>query len=135
MAPAPGNRAHQLATVPLWYDRPCGLLWAQALVRLGARASTSVSMGDVMKLSALVAAALCLLAYLALMRAHPAWGLLQPRGGLVMLGLSLAAAVGAIVVSTDADRPLNTRFQLAAAGWIWLGVQALALAYLLVAGA
>jgi hypothetical protein len=70
-----------------------------------------------------------LLGYVALMSIDPAYGLLYPRGGMVMLGISLALADAGIWVSGRVDLTARTRFQLAAAGWIWLIVQAGCLAY------
>lgn len=81
------------------------------------------------KLLAASASVLVLLGYLALMRVDPAWGLLHPRGGMAMLGLSLVFANAAIWAAIHLDRPLNFRFQLAAAGWIWIAVQGVGVAY------
>lgn len=76
-----------------------------------------------MKIVAILVSAIVLLAYLLLMRANPAWGFFHPRGGVFMLAISLVIANAGIWLSGQTDRPLNTRFQLAAAGWIWLVVQ------------
>ncbi|WP_129136696.1 hypothetical protein [Luteimonas sp. YGD11-2] len=71
-----------------------------------------------------------LLGYLALMQVEPRYSLLQPRGGLLTFGISLAIAwVGLIVASRD-DLPLDRRFQYAAAAWIWLLVQSFGLGYI-----
>lgn len=83
-----------------------------------------------MKVFAVIVSVFVLLGYVALMRVDSAWGLLYPRGGMVMLALSLAIANVAIWAGMQAHRPLNTRFQIAAAGWIWIAVQSGGLAYL-----
>lgn len=70
-----------------------------------------------------------LLGFLALTHVDPTYGLLRPRGGMVTLGISLVMANAAIWISGRSHLALNTRFQLAAAGWIWLLVQAGCLAY------
>lgn len=57
------------------------------------------------------------------MRRDPTWGPLAPRGGMVMIAVSLAITNAFICFSSDAQRALSTRFQLATAGWIWLLVQ------------
>ena len=82
-----------------------------------------------MKILSLSFSALILLGYAALMRIDTAWGLLYPRGGMIMLGISLAIANAAIWVACQSHRSLSARFQLAAAGWIWLVVQAGGTAY------
>lgn len=71
-----------------------------------------------------------MLGYLANMQTYAGWTLLQPRGGLVMLAASLAIANPMIWLSGNPDLSLNVRFQLAAAGWIWILVQAGAQVYL-----
>lgn len=83
-----------------------------------------------MKLLAVVASVLVLLGYVALMRVDPSFGLLQPRGGMAILAFSLVLANLAIWVAGQPHRPLGSRFQLAAAGWIWLVVQGGGLAYI-----
>ncbi len=82
-----------------------------------------------MKILAFFASILVLLGYLALMRVDPMWGLLHPRGGMVMLAISLAIANIGIWLSAQSHFSLSMRFQLAAAGWIWLAVQGGGLAY------
>ncbi|MFA7588220.1 MAG: hypothetical protein WCY11_18875 [Novosphingobium sp.] len=88
-----------------------------------------------MRLSAALASLGVLAGYLALIPLDPAFGLLQPRGGIVMLGISLAIANGLVWLSRSARWPLATRFQLAAAGWVWIVVQAGAQLYLYIAAA
>lgn len=83
-----------------------------------------------MRLFAALASLAVLAGYLALMPLYPTFGLLEPRGGIVMLGISLAIANGLVWLSRGARWPLATRFQLAAAGWIWILVQAGAQLYL-----
>lgn len=83
-----------------------------------------------MKSLAIIASALVLLTYVTLMRGNPTWGFFHPRGGMVMLAVSLVIANVAIWLSTQIDRPVSTRFQLAAAGWIWLAVQGGCIVYL-----
>ncbi len=78
------------------------------------------------------AAALSLIiccAYILLMRADASWGLLQPRGGLLTLSFSLILANAAIWMSFHGA--LNSRFQFAVAGWLWLVVQAGGIFFLL----
>lgn len=83
-----------------------------------------------MKLAAGIATLLVLLGYLALMSVDPRYGILHPRGGIVMLGLSLTFANAAIWAGQQSHRPLHLRFQLVVAGWIWILVQAGGHAYL-----
>lgn len=83
-----------------------------------------------MKIFAIVVSIAVLLGYTAVMRVDPTVGLLHPRGGMVMLGVSLMIANVAIWASTQPYRSLNQRFQLAAAGWIWIVVQGGCLAYI-----
>lgn len=83
-----------------------------------------------MKYLAIGFSVLVLCAYLMLMRVDPSFGFLHPRGGMAMLGISLAMACAAIWASGHSHRQLNTRFQLAAAGWIWIFVQAGAIVYI-----
>lgn len=83
-----------------------------------------------MRQLAALASVLVLLAYVALMGADPSWGWFRPRGGLLMLALSLLIANAGIWLSLQAHRPLGTRFQFAAAGWIWLLVQGGSIGYL-----
>ena len=59
-----------------------------------------------------------------------AWGLFYPRGGMAMHGVSLAIANSLIWAGAQPHRSLNMRFQLAAAGWLWLVVQGAGLTYL-----
>lgn len=82
-----------------------------------------------------LAAALASLAVVAgyfilLMPAVPGFGLLQPRGGVVMLGLSLLIANALIWQAGNARWNTSARFQLAAAGWIWILVQGGAQVYM-----
>ncbi|GGI53554.1 hypothetical protein [Oxalicibacterium solurbis] len=71
-----------------------------------------------------------LLGYWALMHVDPTFGLLHPRGGMVMLGISLAIANLGIWAAAQPYRSLNARIQLNAAAWIWLIVQGGCTAYL-----
>jgi len=73
---------------------------------------------------------LVLLVHLALARPDPAWGLFYPRGGMAMLGVSLVIANSIIRAGAQPHRSPSMRFQLAAAGWIWLVAQGAGLAYL-----
>ncbi|ATD66232.1 hypothetical protein CNR27_01185 [Luteimonas chenhongjianii] len=83
-----------------------------------------------MKLLAAAVSILVLPVYLGLARTDQAWGLFYPRGGMAMLGVSLAIANSLICAGAQPHRSLNMRFQLAAAGWLWLVVQGAGLAYL-----
>jgi len=83
-----------------------------------------------MNLLAFFISALLLLGYLTLMRIDPTWGLFYPRGGMLMLGVSLAIANLGIWLAAHSQMSLSTRFQIAVAGWIWLAVQGGSLAYL-----
>lgn len=83
-----------------------------------------------MRILSFLSSLLVLLVYVVLMRRDTAWGLLAPRGGMVMLAVSLAIANVFIWMSTDAHRALSTQFQLAAAGWIWILVQGGSITYL-----
>ncbi|MFT3762060.1 MAG: hypothetical protein QM761_05485 [Pseudoxanthomonas sp.] len=85
-----------------------------------------------MKIPTTLASMLVLLGYVALMRVDPGWGLLHPRGGLVVLAVSLAIANVGVWLATQPHRSPGTRFQLAAAGWIWIAAQGGGLAYLYV---
>lgn len=60
----------------------------------------------------------------ALMRVDSAFGLLHPRGGMIMPGISMALACAAIRMTGRSSRVRepSVRFQWAAAGWIWLVV-------------
>ncbi len=82
-----------------------------------------------MRLAAALASLAVLALYLVLMPLY-GFGLTQPRGGIVMLGISLALANGMIWQSGNVQWSAATRFQLAVAGWIWILVQAGAQAYL-----
>lgn len=71
------------------------------------------------------------LGYVALMRAAPeTFGWTYPRGGFPVLMISLLAANGALWCAARCDFTLHRRFQLAAAAWIWLLVQAGTMAWL-----
>jgi hypothetical protein len=73
-----------------------------------------------------------LIGYVVLMRIDSAtfrW--FRPRGGMVTQALSLAIANFAIWIAAESYRPLNFRFQLAAAGRIWIFTQPLGIAYIL----
>ncbi|WP_333706787.1 hypothetical protein [Ottowia beijingensis] len=78
-----------------------------------------------MKILAILLSAVGLAAYIALMRVDPSWGLAAPRGGLVMLTATIIAANVAIHFAAAGDAPLRRRFEVGAAGWIWLAVQAI----------
>jgi len=82
-----------------------------------------------MKILALLASLLVLLFYLALMQVNPRYGFFHPRGGMAMLASSLVLANAAIHAATRPSRPLDERFQLGAAGWIWIVVQGGCTAY------
>lgn len=82
-----------------------------------------------MRLAAAIASLAVLAGYAALIPLY-GFGLLQPRGGIVMLGISLAIANGMIWQAGNARWSLSARFQLAVAGWIWILVQAGGHAYL-----
>ena len=70
------------------------------------------------------------LGYLALMQVEPRYGLLQPRGGLLTLGISFAIAWAGLLAAGRDDLPLERRFQFAAAAWIWLLVQSFGIGYI-----
>jgi|LSQX01.1.fsa_nt_gb hypothetical protein len=73
------------------------------------------------------------LGYLALMRVAPGtFGWTYPRGGMVILMFSLLAANAAIWVAVRADLTLARKFELCAAAWIWLLVQAGGMAWMYV---
>ena len=57
--------------------------------------------------------------------------LLSPRGGILMLGISLVLANAAVWASQQRDRALATHFQLVVVGWIGLAVQLGSVCYLL----
>ena len=85
-----------------------------------------------------LAAALASLAVVAgyvlfLMPAYPGFGFLQPRGGVVMLGLSLLIANAMVWQAGNARWSASARFQLAVAGWIWILVQGGGQLYMLLA--
>ena len=71
-----------------------------------------------------------ILGYLALTQVDARYSLLQPRGGLLTLGISFAIAWAGIHLATRGDLPLDRRFQYAAAAWIWLLVQSFGLGYI-----
>ncbi|MCD9047469.1 hypothetical protein [Luteimonas sp. MHLX1A] len=70
------------------------------------------------------------LGYLALMQVDPRYGLLQPRGGLLTLGISFSIAWVGLLAASREDLPLDRRFHHAAAAWIWLLVQSFGLGYI-----
>lgn len=105
----------------------CAPIFAQRCIAL---AAPERGVRPQMKILAIIASAIVLLIYVPLMHGNPTWGLFHPRGGMVMLAVSLIIANVAIWLSTQIDRPLSTRFQLAAAGWIWLAVQGGCIVYL-----
>lgn len=80
---------------------------------------------------AAITTAVILTLYLLLARRNPSFTLLTPRGGIVGLGISLLIANAALWFAQQPDRAVSARFQIAAAGWIWLLVQLGALVYLL----
>ena len=82
-----------------------------------------------MRPAAALASLAVLAIYIVLMPLY-GFGLTQPRGGIVMLGISLAIANAMVWQSGNAQWSVAARFQLAAAGWIWILVQAGGHAYL-----
>ena len=70
-----------------------------------------------------------LLLYGVLALRDPVYTLWAPRGGAFTLSVSLFFASLLVWLSGQQHRPPDQRFQLAAAGWIWLLVQAAALLY------
>ncbi|MBC6941255.1 MAG: hypothetical protein DWB45_00835 [Xanthomonadales bacterium] len=83
------------------------------------------------RLLALVVAALAVWSYLGLMRIDPRWTLTAPRGGLLLLGLTLAAANAAVWFAGSGHANVRRRIEIGIAGWIWLLVQAFGGWYLL----
>lgn len=61
----------------------------------------------------------------------PWLGLLSPRGGIVTLSVSLVLANGAVWFACQPGQLMRRRFELIAAAWIWLAVQAGSLIYFL----
>lgn len=57
------------------------------------------------------------------------FALLSPRGGGVILGFSLLLANLAARAACQPERPMNQRFQLILAAWIWLAVQLFGVVY------
>ena len=82
-----------------------------------------------MKRQAALATLANIAGYLALMQADARYGLLYPRGGLAMLCISLCIAWIGILAAGRDHLPLHTRFQCAAAAWIWFLVQGFGLGY------
>ncbi|MBB1473773.1 hypothetical protein H5368_12090 [Luteimonas sp. MC1782] len=83
-----------------------------------------------MRLPAGLASLGVMLGYAALIPLYPGFGLLQPRGGLVMLTISLAIANTLVWLAGNPAFSAHARFQLGVAGWIWILVQAGAQVYL-----
>lgn len=76
-----------------------------------------------MRLAALVFSLIVLVLEALLIQRDPLITMLGPRGGVVTLGLSLVFANVLVWLSQQPDRTVQQRFQVAAAGWIWLLVQ------------
>ncbi|HEY4529486.1 MAG TPA: hypothetical protein VIG97_04030 [Luteimonas sp.] len=89
---------------------------------------------DRMRLLAALASLAVLAAYPLLMTRYPEFTLLSPRGGVVMQAVSLVIANVGIWQARNEHLTASTRFQLAAAGWIWILVQAGAGIYMYRAG-
>lgn len=83
-----------------------------------------------MRLAAALASLAVIAGYFVLMTVYPGFGLLQPRGGVVMLGISLLIANAMIWQAGNPRWSLAARFQLGAAGWIWILVQGGAQVYM-----
>jgi hypothetical protein len=83
-----------------------------------------------MRIAAALASLAVLAGCMALIPHYPGFGLLASRGGLVMLGLSLAIANGMVWLSEHDGLSARVRLQLRAAGWIWIVVQGGAQLYL-----
>lgn len=79
---------------------------------------------------AAIATAVILAFYLLLSSRNSSFTLLTPRGGIVGLGVSLLLANATLWFAQRPEWVLSTRFQIVAAGWIWLLVQLGALVYL-----
>lgn len=83
-----------------------------------------------MRLAATLASLAVLAGYLVLMTRYPEFTLTSPRGGIVVLGISLLIANTGIWLAGRQEVSANMRFQMAAAGWIWILVQGGAQVYL-----
>lgn len=77
-----------------------------------------------MRLTAALAGLAIALSYLALVQLSPMYTLLGTRGGIVTLTLSMCLANVLIWLAGDPERSVRRRFELAAAGWLWILVQA-----------
>lgn len=86
-----------------------------------------------MRIAATVVSAITLVLYGLLAYRSPLYGLFEPRGGALALGVSLALAAAAISIAGQSQRPLSQRFQIQVAAWIWLLVQSGGILYLLYA--
>ncbi|WP_343254274.1 hypothetical protein [Luteimonas changyuni] len=87
-----------------------------------------------MRLLAALASLAVLAGYPLLMTRYPGFTLLSPRGGVVMQGISLLIANAGIWLAGYKGLSPAMRFQCAAAGWIWILVQAGGGIYMYVAG-
>jgi len=85
---------------------------------------------DRMRGLAALASLAVLAGYPLLMTRYPEFTLLSPRGGVVMQAISLLIANVGIWQARNDHLAASMRFQLAAAGWIWILVQAGAGIYL-----
>ena len=79
---------------------------------------------DRMRLIAALASLAVIAGYPLLMTRYPDFTLLSPRGGVVMQGISLLIANVGIWQARNERLSPSLRFQYAAAGWIWILVQA-----------
>lgn len=79
---------------------------------------------DRMRILAALASLAVMAGYPLLMTRHPDFTLLSPRGGVVMQGISLLIANVGIWQARNEHLTASMRFQCAAAGWIWILVQA-----------
>ena len=88
---------------------------------------------DRMRVAALLASLAVLAAYPLLMTRIPGFTWSSPRGGMAMQALSLLFANAAIWQARNGHLAPATRFQMVAAGWIWILVQAGASLYMYIA--
>ena len=77
-----------------------------------------------MRLPAALASLAVIAGYPLLMTRYPDFTLLSPRGGVVMQAISLLIANFGIWQAGNERLSASMRFQCAAAGWIWILVQA-----------
>lgn len=77
-----------------------------------------------MRLIAALASLAVIAGYPLLMIRYPEFTLLSPRGGVVMQAISLVIANVGIWQAGNERLGASMRFQCAAAGWIWILVQA-----------